>query len=219
MENNKEVLLSISNLKQYFPLKKGRFVKANDGVSLDIYRGETFGLVGESGCGKSTLGRTILQLYHQTYGRTMYYGKSLDDIAPKYVEQTIKNLVKLRNEWKNLEQKKAKIEEEYAALSETAKVTVDLISDEIMEQILTELDGTTMVGITLLGTNGISVEGTSEGNVLFINEDGDSYRGELVKLGEDNVAWQYDVTLIPEPTTTTLSLLALCGLAARRRRK
>ena len=119
MENNKEVLLSISNLKQYFPLKKGRFVKANDGVSLDIYRGETFGLVGESGCGKSTLGRTILQLYHQTYGRTMYYGKSLDDIAPKYVEQTIKNLVKLRNEWKNLEQKKAKIEEEYAALSET----------------------------------------------------------------------------------------------------
>ena len=105
MENNREVLLSISNLKQYFPLKKGRFVKANDGVTLDIYRGETFGLVGESGCGKSTLGRTILQLYHQTYGRTIYYGKSLDDIAPKYVEQTIKNLVKLRNEWKNLEQK------------------------------------------------------------------------------------------------------------------
>lgn len=106
-----------------------------------------------------------------------------------------------------------------AALSETAQVTVDLISDEIMEQILTELDGTTMVGITLLGTNGISVEGTSEGNVLFVNEDGDSYRGELVKLGEDNVAWQYDVTMIPEPTTTALSLLALCGLAARRRRK
>lgn len=106
-----------------------------------------------------------------------------------------------------------------AALSETAQVTVDLISDEIMEQILTELDGTAMVGITLLGTNGISVEGTSEGNVLFINEDGESYRGELVKLGEDNVAWQYDVTMIPEPTTTALSLLALCGLAARRRRK
>lgn len=119
MENNREVLLSISNLKQYFPLKKGRFVKANDGVSLDIYKGETFGLVGESGCGKSTLGRTILQLYHQTYGRTMYYGRSLDDLAPKYVEHTIKNLSKLRSEWKSLEQKKQKIEEEYAALSET----------------------------------------------------------------------------------------------------
>ena len=119
MDNNREVLLSISNLKQYFPLKKGRFVKANDGVSIDIYRGETFGLVGESGCGKSTLGRTILQLYHQTYGRTMYYGRSLDDLAPKYVEQTIKNFSKLRNEWKTLEEKKEKIEVEYAALSET----------------------------------------------------------------------------------------------------
>ena len=67
MQNNdKKVLLRISNLKQYFPLKGGRFVKANDGITLDIYEGETFGLVGESGCGKSTLGRTILQLYHQT---------------------------------------------------------------------------------------------------------------------------------------------------------
>lgn len=121
MDNNREVLLSISNLKQYFPLKKGRFVKANDGVSLDIYRGETFGLVGESGCGKSTLGRTVLQLYHQTYGRTMYYGRSIDDIAPKYVETTIKNLSRLRTEWKNLEAKKEKIEAEYEALSETER--------------------------------------------------------------------------------------------------
>lgn len=91
MQNNdKKALLRISNLKQYFPLKGGRFVKANDGISLDIYEGETFGLVGESGCGKSTLGRTILQLYHQTYGRTMYYGRSLDDLAPKYVIDTVK---------------------------------------------------------------------------------------------------------------------------------
>ena len=53
MQNNdKKVLLRISNLKQYFPLKGGRFVKANDGISLDIYEGETFGLVGESGIGR-----------------------------------------------------------------------------------------------------------------------------------------------------------------------
>ena len=52
----KKVLLRVSNLKQYFPLKKkGLYVKANDGITLDIYEGETFGLVGESGCGKSTL--------------------------------------------------------------------------------------------------------------------------------------------------------------------
>ena len=77
MEENKKVLLRISNLKQYFPIKGGRFVKANDGISINIYEGETFGLVGESGCGKSTLGRTLLQLYKQTDGRTMYYGVRL----------------------------------------------------------------------------------------------------------------------------------------------
>lgn len=119
--NNKEVLLRISNLKQYFPLKKGRFVKANDGISIDIYKGETFGLVGESGCGKSTLGRTILQLYHQTYGRTMYYGRSLDDIAPKYVTSTVKNLKSLRAKWYDLQQKREKLEAEYETLDERGK--------------------------------------------------------------------------------------------------
>lgn len=114
----KEVLLSISNLKQYFPLKKGRFVKANDGISIDIYKGETFGLVGESGCGKSTLGRTILQLYHQTYGRTMYYGRSLDDLAPQYMLDTIKELPKRREKWRELSSKRAQMEEQYAKLSE-----------------------------------------------------------------------------------------------------
>ena len=113
----KEVLLRISNLKQYFPIKRGRVVKANDGISIDIYKGETFGLVGESGCGKSTLGRTILQLYHQTYGRTMYYGRSLDDLAPKYMLETVKNLPKLRSQWKELEVKRDKLEAEYAKLS------------------------------------------------------------------------------------------------------
>ena len=78
--NNKEkkVLLRIKDVKQYFPLKKNkigekqRYVKANDGISLEIYEGATFGLVGESGCGKSTLGRTILQLYPQTDGTIEY---------------------------------------------------------------------------------------------------------------------------------------------------
>ena len=123
MQNNdKKVLLRISNLKQYFPLKGGRFVKANDGISLDIYEGETFGLVGESGCGKSTLGRTILQLYHQTYGRTMYYGRSLDDLAPKYVIDTVKNLKSRRAKLHELEQKRDKLEAEYAKLSENGAV-------------------------------------------------------------------------------------------------
>ena len=119
MQNNdKKVLLRISNLKQYFPLKGGGFVKANDGITLDIYEGETFGLVGESGCGKSTLGRTILQLYHQTYGRTMYYGRSLDDLAPKYVIDTVRNLKSRRAKLKEREARRDKLEAEYAKLSE-----------------------------------------------------------------------------------------------------
>ena len=113
----KKPLLRISNLKQYFPLKtKGLYVKANDGVTLDIYEGETLGLVGESGCGKSTLGRTILQLYRQTDGRTMYYGKSLDDLAPKYVIETIRTLDKRKEKCKELEQKRDALQKEYDAM-------------------------------------------------------------------------------------------------------
>ena len=82
--SERKPLIRISNLKQYFPIKgKDLYVRANDGITLDIYKGETLGLVGESGCGKSTLGRTLLQLYRQTDGRTMYYGRTLDELAPR----------------------------------------------------------------------------------------------------------------------------------------
>ena len=98
--DKKNVLLRVRNLKQYFPVKgrKNVFVRANDGISMDIYEGETFGLVGESGCGKSTFGRTILQLYQQTYGKTLYYGRSLESLAPLYLSQTVKRLPGLLNE-------------------------------------------------------------------------------------------------------------------------
>ncbi|MDO4567652.1 MAG: ATP-binding cassette domain-containing protein [Clostridia bacterium] len=95
---NKNVLLRITNLKQYFPIKGGRFVKANDGITIDIYEGETFGLVGESGCGKSTLGRTLLQLYRQTDGRSVYYGRTLADVAPRYFDETIRSVNKRRRQ-------------------------------------------------------------------------------------------------------------------------
>lgn len=119
MPQNKKVLLRITNLKQYFPLKKrGLYVKANDGITLDIYEGEVFGLVGESGCGKSTLGRTILQLYKQTDGRTMYYGRTLDDIAPRYMLDTIRSLDKKKAHLHTLEQKRDHLQKEYDKLSE-----------------------------------------------------------------------------------------------------
>ena len=98
MENkNKKVLFKIRNLKKYFPLKKkglfnkgpGEYVHANESISIDIYQGETLGLVGESGCGKSTFGRTLLQIYEQTEGTTLYYGKTLDNLAPEYMGKMI----------------------------------------------------------------------------------------------------------------------------------
>ena len=78
MEKNKEILIKVRNLKKYFPIKAGIIkktvghVKAVDDVNLDIYKGETLGLVGESGCGKTTLGKTILQLIKATEGTIEY---------------------------------------------------------------------------------------------------------------------------------------------------
>ncbi|MBQ8398163.1 MAG: ATP-binding cassette domain-containing protein [Clostridia bacterium] len=102
MKNTKK-LLSITNLKKYFPVAKSSFfqkeqlyVRANEDITIDIYEGETLGIVGESGCGKSTLGRVLLQLYPQTAGTTMYYGTTLADLAPEYVADTLKNIDKYR---------------------------------------------------------------------------------------------------------------------------
>ena len=72
-----EVLLDVKNLKKYFQVGKKQTLKAVDDVSFQIYKGETFGLVGESGCGKSTLGRTIMRLYHPTSGQVLYRGKTI----------------------------------------------------------------------------------------------------------------------------------------------
>lgn len=87
-----KVIIRTEDLKQYFPVTaskkffaKPKFLKANNGIDLEIYESETFGLVGESGCGKSTLGRVILQLYKQDRGNTIYYGRSLYEVQPQYV--------------------------------------------------------------------------------------------------------------------------------------
>lgn len=76
------VLLEVQDLKQYFDVNTGFFhskpLKAVDGVSFSIRKGETLGLVGESGCGKTTVGRSILHLYKPTGGKVIYDGTEID---------------------------------------------------------------------------------------------------------------------------------------------
>lgn len=74
---NREKLLEIKNLKQYFNIGQPNEVRAIDGISFDIFKGETLGLVGESGCGKSTTGRTIIRLYDATDGEVLYKGENV----------------------------------------------------------------------------------------------------------------------------------------------
>lgn len=79
-------ILSVTNLSKHFPISKASLfqrerlcVHANEGITLDIYEGETLGVVGESGCGKSTLGRVLLQLYPPTEGTILYYGRGEEE--------------------------------------------------------------------------------------------------------------------------------------------
>ena len=86
MEERKP-LLQLQNLKKYFDVSTGFFKReqayltAVDDVSFDIYKGETFGLVGESGCGKSTLGRSVVRLYEPTGGKIIYDGDDITNLS------------------------------------------------------------------------------------------------------------------------------------------
>ncbi len=89
MNNDNETLIRVENLVMHFPIYRGVIrrqvaaVHAVDGVSFEIKRGETLGLVGESGCGKSTTGRTILQLYKPTSGDVYFRDQNLVKLKPE----------------------------------------------------------------------------------------------------------------------------------------
>ena len=90
----KDYILEVKNLKKYYPIKGGFFsrvighVKAVDGISFNIERGTTMGLVGESGCGKSTTGRTLLRLEgEKTGGEVLFNGKEVYDFSNKEMNE------------------------------------------------------------------------------------------------------------------------------------
>lgn len=115
---SKEKLLEVSNLKQHFKTGRKSVVKAIDGISFDIYRGETFGLVGESGCGKSTTGRTIIRLYEATDGNVKYNG---EDVHGK---KSIKDLKKFNRKMQMI------FQDPYASLNPRMTV-MDIIAEGI----------------------------------------------------------------------------------------
>ena len=100
MNNNREIILKLKNVQTYFPVRKGVFkktvghIKAVDGVNLEIYRGETLGLVGESGCGKTTLGKSILQLVKATEGEIIYNDKNNERDLRKLNSEEMKDVRK-----------------------------------------------------------------------------------------------------------------------------
>lgn len=92
-----DTILKVDNLKVYFPvsngfLKKKSYVKAVDGISFEIKKGETFGLVGESGCGKSTTGRAIVKIYQPTDGTVEFEGKDVTAIKGGDIKQFKKDM-------------------------------------------------------------------------------------------------------------------------------
>ena len=96
-DNN--ILVRVENLVKHFPITRGVLVqrqvgavKAVDGISFDIHKGETLGLVGESGCGKSTTGRTIIQLYRATSGKVYLEDKELTNLKGEGLRQIRRNM-------------------------------------------------------------------------------------------------------------------------------
>ena len=89
-----DIILDVKDLKMYFPVTRGLLrrkvadVKAVDGVSFKLRRGETLGLVGESGCGKTTVGRCVIRLYQPTSGKILFNGQDISSLP----ESKIKNI-------------------------------------------------------------------------------------------------------------------------------
>ena len=98
MKNNRPVLMKVEHLTKEFAIKSNTFgakpliLHALNDVSLDIYEGETLGVIGESGCGKSTVGRTLIQLYKATAGSVTFEGKNIFSLKGQELKQMKKDI-------------------------------------------------------------------------------------------------------------------------------
>ena len=150
MNRTEQPLIEVRKIKKFFPLKRTSIfdrrklsVKATEDITLTIYKGETFGLVGESGCGKTTLGRVILQLYPPTSGSVLYYGVSLKELNPQYVIHEIKKLPKYQAKAIKSFNKTYKLDEKIEELKARMHIThegddlslVDAKREEIKQEI------------------------------------------------------------------------------------
>ncbi len=123
MAEEREVVLRVDNLSQYFKLGPGAVNKAVDHVSFDIKKGEVFGLVGESGCGKTTTGRSIIRLYDITGGNVYFKGQRIAAGVLDYKDAIRKAKEELKN-CKDAQQElrlKQIIEENKAAMEQARK--------------------------------------------------------------------------------------------------
>lgn len=176
-------LLSINNLKKYFPLAKSSifqkeqlYVRANEEISIDIFEGETFGLVGESGCGKSTLGRVLLQLYEQTAGSTMYYGRTLDSLAPHYVFDTLKHAQDYIVKYKKAQEKAEQLIEKCDKLGDSASFF------DLQDKNLAVAEAERALGNVAKILGGFTVRDTRQGSALLLERF--SYLVSLAEINE-----------------------------------
>ena len=137
MENNREVLLKVEHLCQYFRLGR-KDLKAVDDVSFEIHKGETFGLVGESGCGKTTTGRSIIKLYNITSGNVYFKGQRIGAGTRSY-KDAIKQAKKDLEEKKITKEEYDRIVAENKALIRGAKLDSKAVDKQYAESLVKSL--------------------------------------------------------------------------------